>query len=121
MSNSSFRAEVRQIDQIAVIDLYGEINAFADPRLSEAYNEAQSANPLMVVLNFNQVEYINSTGIALVVGLLALARKTGRKLAVYGLSTHYLQIFQITRLSDFMQVYSDEASALKGVADPSSP
>jgi anti-anti-sigma factor len=118
MPNPPFRAEVRQLDQIAVIDLYGEINAFADPRLSEAYNEAQGANPLMVVLNFNQVDYINSTGIALVVGLLALSRKTGRKLAVYGLSPHYLQIFQITRLSDFMQVYGDEASALKGVADP---
>jgi anti-anti-sigma factor len=119
MSNPPFRAEIRQLNQIAVIDLFGEINAFADPRLSEAYNEAQSANPQMVVLNFAKVEYINSTGIALVVGLLALARKTGRKLAVFGLSPHYLQIFQITRLSDFMQIYSDEASALKGVADPS--
>ncbi len=76
MSNPPFRAEIRQLNQIAVIDLYGEINAFADPRLSEAYNEAQSANPLMVVLNFGQVDYINSTGIALVVGLLALSRKT---------------------------------------------
>jgi anti-anti-sigma factor len=121
MANPPFRAEIRQLNQVAVIDLFGEINAFADPRLSEAYSEAQSENPQMVVLNFAQVDYINSTGIALVVGLLAQARKTGRKLAVFGLSPHYLQIFQITRLSDFMQIYNDEASALKGVVDPSTP
>ena len=57
---------------------------------------------------------MNSTGIALIVGLLAQARKSHRRLVVCGLSEHYQEIFRITRLSDFMQIYSDEISALAG-------
>jgi anti-anti-sigma factor len=58
------------------------------------------------------VDYINSTGIALIVSLLAQARKSRQRLVVYGLSDHYVEIFQITRLADFMTIYPDEESAL---------
>jgi anti-anti-sigma regulatory factor len=44
--------------------------------------------------------------------LLAQARKGGQKLLTIGLSDHYVEIFQITRLSDFMTIHPDEASAL---------
>ena len=111
-SQTTFSAQVRKEDQHTVIDLYGEINAQADAALNEAYAEADSHEPEAIVLNFSNVEYINSTGIALIVGLLAETRKTHRRLVVYGLSEHYVQIFQITRLSDFMDIFQDESSAL---------
>ena len=61
------------------------------------------------------MDYINSTGIALIVGVLAQARKAGCRLLTTGLSSHYVEIFHITRLADFMSIYPDEASALAGV------
>jgi anti-anti-sigma factor len=64
------------------------------------------------VLNFTAVGYINSTGIALIVAILAKARRARLPLRVYGLSPHYQEIFQITRLADFMSICADEASAL---------
>ena len=112
MTPQSFSAQVRTENQRVVIDLYGEINAQADQALNQAYTEADNQNPEVIVLNFSGVDYINSTGIALIVGLLAQTRKTHRRMVVYGLSNHYVQIFQITRLSDFMDIYQDEASAL---------
>jgi anti-sigma B factor antagonist len=96
----------------AVIDLRGEINAAAEARLNAAYAAAEAQNPPTIVLNFGEVSYINSTGIALIVGLLARARKAKRRLLVFGLSPHYQEIFQITRLADFMTVFPDESSAL---------
>ncbi len=98
----------------AVIDLQGEINIASEAALNQAYDNADKNNPAQIVLNFQQVVYMNSTGIALIVGLLARARKAHRKLAVFGLSEHYQEIFRITRLSDFMQLYPDEDSALAG-------
>jgi anti-sigma B factor antagonist len=95
-----------------VIDLQGEINATAEAKLNAAYAEAEGQNPPSIVLNFGDVSYINSTGIALIVGLLARARKAKRRLLVYGLNPHYQEIFQITRLADFMTVFPDESSAL---------
>jgi anti-sigma B factor antagonist len=100
--------------QVAIIDLRGEISAPAEASLSTAYTEAEGYNPPTIVLNFGDVSYINSTGIALIVGLLARARKAKRRLLVFGLSPHYQEIFQITRLADFMTVFQDEASALAG-------
>jgi anti-anti-sigma factor len=97
---------------VAVIDLRGEINSFGEAALNAAYAEATQSNPPAVLLNFAGVDYINSTGIALIVGVLAQARKTGRRVLTTGLSSHYTEIFQITRLADFMSIYPDEASAL---------
>jgi anti-sigma B factor antagonist len=110
----TFRSNVRSENGAAVIDMNGEINAAAETELNTAYQTADRENPELVVLNFEQVVYINSTGIALIVGLLAQARKAHRRLVVYGLSEHYQEIFRITRLSDFMQIYADERSALAG-------
>ena len=97
---------------VPVIDLRGDINGFAEESLNAAYAEAEAANPSAIVLNFSGVEYLNSTGIALIVGLLARARKNGRRVLTCGLSDHYAEIFQITRLADFMTIVQDEASAL---------
>ena len=112
MTPPTFSAQIRTENQRVVIDLQGEINAQADQALNQAYAEADGQNPQVIVLNFSAVDYINSTGIALIVGLLAQTRKTHRRLVVYGLSDHYVQIFQITRLSDFMDIFQDESSAL---------
>jgi anti-anti-sigma factor len=100
---------------LAIIDLSGEINAFADQELDAVYTEAEGTGSKSILLNFGNVTYINSTGIALIVGLLARARKAQRRLAVCGLSDHYQEIFQITRLVDFMTIYPDETSLVAEV------
>jgi anti-anti-sigma factor len=115
MKMQPFVAEVRKKDHVVILDMRGEVNAFAESGLNAAIKVAEGYNPPVIVLNFTEVNYINSTGIALIVSILAQARKAHRKLVVYGLSEHYVMIFQITRLSDFMAVYADEASALAGV------
>jgi anti-anti-sigma factor len=112
MPGAEFRAEVREHDSTGVIDLHGEINLGADQALLAAYERAVQNDPATVVLNFGDVDYINSTGIALIVGLLARARKEHREVRAFGLSEHYRQIFAITRLSDFMGIYADEDSAV---------
>jgi anti-anti-sigma factor len=112
MAPQPFSASIRAVAGSAILDLRGEINSQAEQALNQAYTQATVDNPASVVLNFTNVGYINSTGIALIVGLLAQARKVRRPLNVYGLSEHYLEIFQITRLADFMGVFDSEAAAL---------
>jgi anti-anti-sigma factor len=107
-----FSASIRRQAEMTIIDLHGEINAFADSALTEAYSQAEGGSPGSIALNFMDVSYINSTGIALIVGLMARARKNHRQLAVYGLSDHYVEIFQITRLADYLSIYPDETSVL---------
>jgi anti-anti-sigma factor len=115
MANEKCSATVRYQDRIAIVDLDGEIDGFAEERLNSAYQAAEEIDPVQIVLNFTQVKYINSTGIALIVALLAKARKAHRQIAAYGLSHHYTEIFRITRLADFIHIAEDESSAMADV------
>lgn len=113
MPAQAFDAQVRREKPRAIIlDLHGEINGFAEDALNRAYAEAERERPDTILLNFSDVGYINSTGIALIVGLLARARQQHIPLRACGLSEHYMEIFTITRLVDFMGLYGDEATAL---------
>jgi anti-anti-sigma factor len=112
----SFSATLREpmihLKDGVIIDLHGEINSTVEVALNTAFEDAEAQNPTTIVLNFKDVDYINSTGIALIVGLLARARKAKRTLIVFGLSEHYMDLFNITRLADFMNIYPDEQTAV---------
>ena len=107
-------AEVRLRDGVAVIDLVGDVNAAAETAIDAAWQEATALSPSAVVLGFEGAGYINSTGIALVVGLLARARARGLPVRAFGLTPHYREIFEITRLADFLAITADEDSAVTG-------
>ena len=106
MPGESFSAQVDVTDGGPVVKLRGTVNRDAKEGLEAAYVDA-SGSQGEIVLDFNDVEYINSTGIAVIVSVLARARAEGRKVGAIGLSSHYLEVFRITRLSDFMHVYED--------------
>jgi anti-anti-sigma factor len=106
MAATEFAAQVRHEDGVAVLDLTGDVSAAAEQKLLEAYAHAGGAG--VVVLDFSNVDYINSTGIALIVGLLAQARTAGQEVQARGLAEHYREIFRITRLSDFMTILDDD-------------
>jgi anti-anti-sigma factor len=116
MSAKRLEVKVRHKPGVAIVDLRGEINAFAEDVLNAAYTEAKDPGPEAILLNFSDVDYINSTGIALLVGLLARARESGHQLLACALSEHYREIFDITRLAEFMSVFPDEASAVTSVS-----
>jgi anti-anti-sigma factor len=105
---------VRRRDGVAVIDIHGDVNRGAEEALEAAWQQAVAEPPDAVVLNFEGAGYINSTGIAVIVGLLARARTTGIEVRAYGLTPHYREIFEITRLADFLAINPDEDSAVRG-------
>ena len=103
---------VRRRDGVAVIDVRGDVDARAEQSLDRAWQEALGAGPTAVALNFTDTGYINSTGIALIVGILASARAHRVPVRAFGLSPHYLEIFEITRLADFLAISPDEDTAV---------
>jgi anti-anti-sigma factor len=112
MGTRPFAARVRRQNGAVIVDLSGDLIGAVELEFMGAYAEAGADGAASLVLNFSAVDYINSTGIALVVGLLAQARKARQAVVAYGLSDHYERIFQITRLADFMNITRDENGAL---------
>jgi anti-sigma B factor antagonist len=110
---SSCEVTVRRVPDAVVLEMRGDIDSSAAKPLQTAYAETLGAQMAhRVVLDFTAVDYINSTGIAVIVGILAQARAERRVVAASGLSDHYRQIFEITRLSDFIQMYADVDDAI---------
>ncbi len=120
MPATRFESAVRIEPDRAVIDLRGQVDGSAKDELAAVYEQATAAGADTVLLNFAEVDYINSTGIALIVGLLGRARAEDRSLAACGLSAHYREIFEITRISDFMSIYPDERAAASDPRDEGS-
>ncbi len=89
-----------------VIELEGEIDRDAEGPLFAAWEQVPAASA-RVVLDFGRTEYINSSGLAILVQLLARARAEGREVHVVGLTDHYREIFEITRLVDFVTLLPD--------------
>ncbi len=106
MSGEAFSTRVTTSEGGAVIALFGTVNREAKQAMEEAYAEASNSTG-EIVLDFGEVDYINSTGIAVIVGLLAIARAEKREVGAVGLSDHYREVFEITRLADFMHIYED--------------
>jgi anti-sigma B factor antagonist len=113
MALTTDTASVRRRGALAVIDLPRQIDISAEATLNNAYARAERASQT-ILLNFAGVDYINSQGIALIVGLLARARKERRAVEACALSQHYREIFEVTRLSDFMKLFENEDTAVSG-------
>ncbi|MBC8164126.1 MAG: STAS domain-containing protein [Roseiflexaceae bacterium] len=99
----------------SVLDIRGDITASAEPALMGAYADAVARGAQTIVLNFAGMEYMNSSGIGLLVTLLIRANRAKQRLLACGLSAHYRQILDLTRLSDAIAIYDDEADALRAV------
>ena len=110
-ANATF--DVRKVDPvISVIDIKGEMTGAADTALMDAYTEASGPQTRAIALNFGGLEYMNSSGIGLLVTLLIRLQRQGQRLLSFGLSDPYRHIFDLTRLNDAIGVYDTEAEAL---------
>lgn len=102
----------RPDDAVSIIDIAGQVTAFAENVLMDAYTEASNEKTRAVILNFSELDYMNSSGIGLLVTLLIRAQRQKQQLLAYGLNDHYRQIFDLTRLDEAIALYGSEAEAL---------
>ena len=100
---------------IAVLDIAGDLTGSAEAPLMDAYSSATESGANTLILNFTNLGYMNSSGIGLLVTLLIRVQRNKQTLAAVGLTEHYRQIFELTRLNEAIAGYPDEASALAAI------
>ncbi|HEY0757065.1 MAG TPA: STAS domain-containing protein [Ktedonobacteraceae bacterium] len=123
MPEAKVTMEIRSVNGIAsIIDIQGELTAFAEKLLLDTYIAASTATTRAILLNFSGLEYMNSSGIGLIVTLLIRVNRQKQHLCAYGLSDHYQHIFRLTRLNDAIQIYTSESEAIRALRTlPGSP
>ncbi len=114
MPEAQVKMNVRSAgEKASIIDVQGELTAFAESVLMDAYNQASDGHQRAIILNFENLEYMNSSGIGLLVTLLIRINREKQQLLTYGLSDHYRSIFQITRLDDAIAIHDSEEEAVR--------
>ena len=104
---------VRKVgSKTSIMDIKGEVNSFSENALMDAYTQASIGDTQSIILNFTELEYMNSSGIGLLVTLLIRANRQDQRLIAFGLSQHYQQIFELTRLNEAIPICETEAEGL---------
>ena len=113
MSTIQLQTRVRSVDgAVAVIELKGDVTSASESELMAAYRQAGPEETRGIVLDFTGLDYMNSSGIGLLVTLLVRAKRARQQLSAFGLSDHYRQIFELTRLDEVITVHDDEDHAV---------
>ena len=113
MLEDELTVNTRQRDGVAIIDLVGDVTTFAEEKINSAYQQVTDQCSRTILLNFRQNDYINSAGIAILIGIVTEVNRNNQKLAVSGLSQHFQKIFRMVGLAQYASIYQDEDEALR--------
>ena len=111
--SDEIQVSVREEGNATVIDLIGDVTTFAEEAINQAYQEVSDDGAVNIIFNFRENDYINSAGIAILIGVVTEARKRDQKLLMTGLSAHFQKIFKMVGLTQYADLHPslDEAVA----------
>ena len=119
MPEAATTFDVRETTEaIRVIEIEGDITAQSEDVLMDAYARASGKGVRAIVLDFTRLDYMNSGGIGLLVTLLVRAQRQRQRVLAYGLTEHYRQIFELTRLDEAVGIHDGEGDALAAAGAP---
>ena len=103
---------VRQQGDVSIIDIKGDVTSTTGQPIEDAYHEVTSAGAKKLLLVFAADCYINSGGIAILIGILSESKKKDQKFRMTGLTAHFQKIFAMVGLTKYAQILASEDAAL---------
>jgi len=107
--------EERQNGNTTILDLEGDvIMGGGSAKLRQTLSELIKADKTEVLLNFQKVRYIDSSGTGELISVSQSLNEIGGNLKLTNLSSKVEQVLALSSLLPILDVYDDEASALNG-------
>ena len=98
---------------VTVLRFTGDISSSSRDAVLGTYEGVAKTRP--VLIDFSKVEYINSSGIALVIQMLMEANKAAQTIAAFGLTPHFQKVFTMVGITKYASLYPDEAAAKSAI------
>ena len=116
MSNDT-KARVHQFTSVtgqavAALRFEGDIASTSKDAVLGSYQSLPKETVKLVLLDFSKVDYINSSGIALIIQMLIGASNSGQKVSTFGLSQHFTKVFTMVGITKYSQIFPNEVDAL---------
>ena len=115
--SSDLEIKVRAIDGIDIIEMVGDVTATTGQLVEDAYLKISDEGGTRIVLAFNKDNYLNSGGIAFLIGIAAESRGREQVIRAAGLSEHFHKIFDMMGLTRYMELFPDLESTMVGFRD----
>ena len=103
-------------DAVTIMDIQGDVTAFSEPFLNEAYRNASDQGAQKILLKFDSNAYINSGGIAVLIQVLAQTQKNDQQIGITGISDHFKKIFHMVGITKFAKIYDSLEDSLEQMA-----
>jgi anti-sigma B factor antagonist len=97
---------------VSVLRFEGDIASTSKEAVLGTYQALPKSTVKLILLDFTKVDYINSSGIALVIQLLIEASNAGQKVYAFGLSTHFTKVFTMVGITKYAELFPNEQAAL---------
>lgn len=97
---------------VTALRFTGDISSASKDAVLGTYEGLDKSTHRQILLNFKGVEYLNSSGIALVIQVLMEANKAGQKVAICGLTAHFTKVFTMVGITKYATLHADESAAL---------
>ena len=101
---------------ITVMDIRGDITAFSESFLNEAYKKANDQGATRILLKIDEDTYINSGGIAVLIQILAQTKKNNQIIGITGITDHFKKIFKMVGITKFADIHDSVEEALAAMA-----
>ena len=98
---------------VTLFEIKGDITAFSEPFLNDAYKKANEQETEKILLNFDPEAYINSGGIAVLIQILAQTKKRNQLIGITGLSDHFVKIFNMVGITKFAKIHDNLETAME--------
>lgn len=110
--------DVRRLGRdAAVITAVGEIDVYEAPELREVFIDLVQEERYRLILNLDAVDFLDSTGLMVMVGGLKRARSHNGTMVIVCSSERVLKIFRITGIAQVFQIFRDEQIAIAYARD----
>lgn len=112
--NAKPKATVRHVDEVAIIDIDGDLTPEAREVVEEAHGQVTDSGAQKLVVSFQPDAYINSGGIAIIINIAIAGTKAGQRIRLVQPSEHFQKIFTMVGLRQYVGIHTNEADALAG-------
>jgi len=114
MANKDIEISVAKKNDVSIINIKGDVTATTGEAIEGAYQKVTTEGVKKILLFFDKDGYINSGGIAILIGVASESVKNKQQIRITGLSSHFQKIFHMVGLTKYTQIFPSEELALRG-------
>jgi anti-anti-sigma factor len=111
--NKEINVSISHQDDVSILQIKGDVTAISGETIEEAYRKVSTDGAKKILLYFDKDGYINSGGIAILIGIASESRKNGQIVRMTGLSGHFQKIFNMVGLTKYIEIFQTEELAFK--------